>query len=72
MRKYYATADTNNGVLEIFKNIEDAEKSLEELIEEGNKENLLLAEEYEEQGIDIPRAEDFYSIVEVDKNGNLL
>jgi hypothetical protein len=66
MSKKYAIADLNNGILESFKSREDAEKALSVLIDEGNKINQENASEYDEQGLDIPDAADFYCIVEAE------
>ena len=70
--KYYAVADLNNGILEVFENLEDAETALSELIEEGNKFNEEYGSDYEDQGLDIPNPHDFYSLVEVDQNGETI
>ena len=72
MRTYYATADLVNGLLEVFSTKEEAEKALAELIEEGNAINESNRDELESEGLEVPDANDLYSVVEVDEHGNVL
>jgi hypothetical protein len=62
----YQLADTINGNFgEVFNNLTDAENALILAIEEGQKENDLYSEDYRDQGLPVPQAEDFLFIVEI-------
>lgn len=63
----YQIADLENGAFgDTYETIEAAELALKEQVKEGNERNESFRSEYEEAGEEVPRAEDFYSIVEVE------
>lgn len=63
----YQIADLVNGPFgDIYDNLADAEKALQEAIEEGQAINDAHASEYEEAGAEVPQAADFFEIVEVE------
>lgn len=63
----YRLADLNNGPFgDVYENLSDAEKALEEAIAEGQAFNDEYAQECADAGCAVPRAADFFSIVEVE------
>ena len=65
----YKIADLENGAFgDTYETLADAEKALEVEIKEGNLINEENRTEYEDAGEEVPRAEDFFSIVEVEAN----
>lgn len=65
----YQIADQVNGPFgDIFDNLADAEKALQEAIEEGQAINDAHAAECEEAGVEIAQAADFFEIVELEND----
>ena len=61
----YQLADLHNGPFgDVYENLADAEKALEEAIAEGQAFNDEYAQECADAGCEVPRAADFFSIVE--------
>lgn len=64
----YQLADLNNGPFgDVYESLADAEKALADAIAEGQAINDLHASEYEQGGKEVPRAADFFEIVEVEE-----
>lgn len=63
----YQIADLNNGPFgDMYNSLESAEKALAEVIAEGQAINDEHAQEYADAGQEVPKARDFFEIVEVD------
>ena len=63
----YRLADLHNGPFgDVYENLSDAEKALEEAIAEGQAINDECVQECAGAGREVPSAADFFSIVEVE------
>ena len=62
----YQLADLNNGPFgDVYESLADAEKALADAIAEGQAINDAHAQECADAGIEVPRAADFFEIVEI-------
>lgn len=63
----YQIADLVNGPFgDIYESLADAEKALQEAIQEGQEINDAHAAEYAEAGVEVAQAADFFEIVEIE------